>query len=403
MNLYNQDTPRVWIVSPRLGVTSEPWLWRQARHFQSIRPRMLYWERHNEQTFPQGVLDETRIPYESKPWDSSRRHLYRLANAWHRNFYAASTAEHHWLREIGRVDQPTAILCHFGHTALRFVFVARDLKVPLIAHFHGLDLSSAMRNRWYRFSLSLYIRSFSDIVVVGEHQRRIVLQLGAQKDRIHVIPCGVPVAEFTPSPKQHRDVIRFICVSRLIPQKGVNRSIEAFAALKDHSEPTSLTIVGDGPERDNLERLAQRLGLADRVHFTGPLSPEETRREMQDSDIFLQHSLTGHEGWEEGFGVSITEASACGLPVVVTDCGGIVDQVIDRENGFVLRQNDVKGFSQAMRRLAADRDLRREIGESGRLRASMYFDTTMQTRKIERLIMRQKQTTDNPQDIRVSA
>lgn len=363
--------------------------------FRRVDPRVLCWARTNAEHYPLPDERVTVVPYPEEPNDGGFRYLHRARNIGTRNFYGSVGQERRWIMDQAGGQPPEAILCHFGHIALRLLPVAEALMVPLVAHFHGLDLSSGLRNKWYRWSLLGHIRRFSDVVVVGSHQKKWMLDHGMPRHRVHLIPCGVPTSDFQPAINVPRRGIRFITVSRLTEFKGVDYSIRAFAILLQRAPDATLTIIGDGPEFSRLSDLVTTLGLADRVIMAGSLPQSAVRRHLQDSDVFLQHSLVGRNGWVEGFGVSIAEAAACGLPVVVTECGGIIDQVVDGQTGFVIAQRDVSAMAAAMVRLSEDRELRIRLGAAARERMESRFDTPGQTEKLERVLMTAMRRHDN--------
>jgi glycosyltransferase involved in cell wall biosynthesis len=103
---------------------------------------------------------------------------------------------------------------------------------------------------------------------------------------------------------------------------------------------------------------------------------------MQAATVFLQHSLELN-GWIEGFGVSVTEAAAMELPVIVSRSGGLVDQVVEGKTGFIVEQRDVEGLAAAMRHLAGDPDLARDMGAAGCAHVAQLFDTPGQVVKLE--------------------
>src|SRR5690606_39210585 len=116
----------------------------------------------------------------------------------------------------------------FGQIALRILPLATMGGIPLVAHFHGLDLSSLLRNRWYRWSLLRCLSSFDAIVVVGSHQRKWLVEHGADPEKVYLIPCGVPTSDFQPLPRPAGEQCRFIAVSRLVEGKGLEFSLRAF-------------------------------------------------------------------------------------------------------------------------------------------------------------------------------
>lgn len=376
------------MVTPQLGVDSQTWILRQISGFTRVTPRVLCWECNDVDSCQLDGIEVTVVPFPRDPMMGFSRHVHRLRNLKNGNFYGSVGAERNWLTQLAVKDQPCAILCHFGHMGLRMLPIAETAAVPLVTHFHGLDLSSALRNRWYRWSLRPTLLRFAAVVVVGSHQERLVLGYGMPAHKISRIPCGVPVSRYVPAVHRHRDTIRFICVSRLTRFKGVDYSIKAFAEVARTMRNVELSVVGDGPERENLEALVSKLNVKGRVTFWGSISDRDVQVRLQESDVFLQHSVTGPDGWVEGFGVSISEASASSLPVVVTDCGGITDQVVHNETGFVVKQRDVVGMADAMRRLARDSALRGQLGHNGRNRMLSHFDTAVQILKLENVLLK---------------
>lgn len=379
--------PPVWVVAHAVGEPSEPWLWRQITGLRRVRPNVICWRHTNESAYPLHGVARTVLKFDSHPFEGPGRWWYRLRNLREWNFFGSVGAERRFLYDLARRTRPQVILAHFGHFALRVAPVARRLGIPLVAHFHGMDLSSMLRNKWYRTSLYPALSTFAAMVVVGSHQRRWLLAHGVPADRVHLIPCGVPVQEYTPANRNPQPGPRFLCVSRLIDFKGVDVSIRAFAAIARKYPQAELVIIGGGPDRASLEELARRSGAGQRIRFLGDLPSNEALAWFRASDVFLQHSVNGDNGWVEGFGVSIAEAASSGLPVIVTDCGGIPDQVVDGHTGLIVRQRDVNAMSGAMLRLADDVALRSRMGRAGRQRAVDCFDVRRQIDRLEDVLL----------------
>jgi colanic acid/amylovoran biosynthesis glycosyltransferase len=173
----------------------------------------------------------------------------------------------------------------------------------------------------------------------------------------------------------------------LVSWKGVDYSLRAFARIHATHPETELHIVGDGPEEQALRQLSRALGVAHAVTFHGRQAPESVRDLMGRCDVFLQHSLDHESGWTEGFGVSITEASASGLPVIVTNSGGIPDQVTEDFNGHLAPQRDVEAFARLMSALATDPARRRRLGQAGRARACQEFDAAKMAQRLEQRLL----------------
>ena len=377
--------PVLWIVAREFGVGSEVWILRQIAALQQFRPVVVTWVDHRTPEAAAAMdLPVHVLPFPVDLATGPDRWINRLMRLPGRNFYGAGVAEARHLMQLAQGDRPAVILVHFGHTALRLLPVAQALSVPLVCHFHGLDLSSALNNRWYRWSLLRHIGAFSGVITVGTRQRTFVEQHYPRPEALHLIPCGVPVAEFSRRAGEAfvpSDPPVFVTVSRLVPQKGVDWCLKALALLPRGT--ARLEVVGDGPERPALEAMAQDLGITDAVIFLGALSPAGVRHALAGATAFLQHSLDAPDGWYEGFGVTVAEASAMEVPTIASRCGGLMDQVTDGETGILVDQRDAPALAEAMRRMAADSGLRDRLGRAARDRAARAFDTAGQVAKLE--------------------
>jgi len=382
----SSEKPTLWIVARRFGVVSEVWMRRQIKAMRSFTPRVVCWERIEAESEPVDC-PVSALTGDGRDRSGADRWIDRLRGLPTRNFCGPDSSERAEMARLAEAHRPDAILAHFGHVALRVLPVAQSLGVPLIAHFHGLDLSQSLRNRWYRWSLWPNLHRFDAAVCVGSHQKRLLVEHGMPCDRVHLIPCGVPTADFRPVDRADANgPVRFITVGRLVEWKGPHRSLEAFALAVHDGLDATLDIVGDGPMLAALESLARERGVAERVTLHRDRPPATVRDLLRKSDVFLAHSLNA-QGASEGFGVSLAEASATGLPVVATRCGGIPDQVVHGETGLLVGQNDTRAMAQAMSALARDPELRRRLGAAGRSRVVEHFDAALQVRKLERVLL----------------
>ena len=376
-------------VCPSLGESSEVWMWRQLRRFKRMNPHLLTWAYNNEATYPiDGIPVKRMSGYRTMPANGAGRWRYRLRCLPQMNFYATVGSEKKELIRWVKGIRPDVVLGQFGFMALRILPVAKALQLPVVAHFHGYDLSSGLNNRWYRWSLLPALQHFSAIVVVGSHQKRWMLDHGIPESKVHLIPCGVPTDEFLP---KHYDsseggIISFIAVSRLVEKKGFEYTLRAFSIVCSELPDVELDIYGDGPLREKVKQLARDLSVDNKVTFHGAVSAGIIRSSMKESDIFVQHSVAAASGDQEGFGVSVAEASASCLPIVCSDATGIVDQVVDGETGYLIPQKDVDAMAEKMLFLARDARLRRKMGRAGRQRMVDCFDAGKQVAKLEKVL-----------------
>lgn len=158
-----------------------------------------------------------------------------------------------------------------------------------------------------------------------------------------------------------------VCVSRLVPRKGQDMLIRALPGIRHRVPDAALLIVGGGPYRSALGKLARQVGVERDVVFTGTVPAAELPAHYAAGDVYAMPCRTRNRGLDvEGLGIVYLEASATGLPVVAGDSGGAPDAVRDGETGFVVRGRDVAQLVDRVATLLADRDLARQFGATGR-------------------------------------
>ncbi|MFI6843447.1 glycosyltransferase family 4 protein [Kitasatospora sp. NBC_00085] len=158
-----------------------------------------------------------------------------------------------------------------------------------------------------------------------------------------------------------------VCVSRLVPRKGQDTLIEAMPQILADVPDAVLLIVGDGPYRADLEKLADARGVRASVRFTGSVPWEELPAHYGAGDVFAMPCRTRRGGLDvEGLGIVYLEASATGLPVVAGDSGGAPDAVLEGETGYVVPGGSPAAAAERIVRLLNDEELRRRLGEAGR-------------------------------------
>jgi glycosyltransferase involved in cell wall biosynthesis len=218
--------------------------------------------------------------------------------------------------------------------------------------------------------LQTYLPSFCrevDLVIVpSEGGRRALVDLGVDVP-IEVVPNGVDLAPFRnevrPLARDRlgagpSDVV-LVYVGRLGPEKNLMTLLQAFAGAHAAYPHTTLVLVGDGPERESLELLAQRLGLAGRVRFTGMVDYGLLPRYLAAADVFVTASVT------EVHPLTVIEALAAGLPVIGIRSPGVGDTIEDGVTGL-LGPNNLAGFTAVMTRMLAESELRRRMSLAAR-------------------------------------
>lgn len=180
---------------------------------------------------------------------------------------------------------------------------------------------------------------------------------------VEVIPNGVDTAFFTPRraiPIEH-EALHLLFAGRFQEQKNLFELLRQFATASTRTQrPMRLTLVGDGPQRENLLAEARRLGIADRVDWPGWLDKASLAEVYRDSDIFLNPSLY------EGMPNTVMEAMACGIPVIASDVAGNDELVRDGETGLLFPLTAPERLADAITRMVEDVDLRHACGLASR-------------------------------------
>ncbi|MEY4510560.1 MAG: hypothetical protein RLZZ450_2682 [Pseudomonadota bacterium] len=190
--------------------------------------------------------------------------------------------------------------------------------------------------------------------------------------RAHVCPMGIEPALPTSEPKAALrtrlalDKFTLLCLSRLIPLKGIVHAIDAVSALPD----VELVIAGYGPEREALEAHAKR--RAARVRFVGAVYGRDKSDWLRAADAFVLPSIKLANGRTEGMPTTILEAMEYGLPVIASDVGGVSDAVRTGDNGFLVPAASSAEIELAVRALMADSDLRERLSAGARETAELY-------------------------------
>jgi phosphatidylinositol alpha-1,6-mannosyltransferase len=247
-------------------------------------------------------------------------------------------------------------------------------RIVAITHGHEAGWAALPGAR----SLLRRIGDETDVLTyLGEYFRvRLARALSAQAAaRMVRLAPGVDNASFRPG--AGGDMVRerlglgerpvVVCVSRMVPRKGQDTLIRAWPqVLAAARGRPALLLVGDGPYRAKLGRLAQQAGVADSVVFTGPVPAADLPAHYDAGDVFAMPCRTRRGGLDvEGLGIVYLEASASGLPVVGGDSGGAPDAILPGETGYVVPGRDVAGVADRIAGLLADPAGARAMGEKG--------------------------------------
>lgn len=274
----------------------------------------------------------------------------------------------------GRFD---VVHAHFGHWGVPLAALrATQPKLRIVTTFHGYDVTVAPGLHGY----GMYRRLFQvgdRFTVNSRYLWRRLIALGCPEDRMTQLRMGVSSSEFQCTPRRRTpgEPLRLISIGRLAPMKGFEYAISAVAELARAGHDVRYRIVGDGELKSRLEAQIAQLGLGERVTLLGALPHEAVRRELASGHLFLLPSAYAPAGQVETQGVVVQEAQASGLPVLVSQIGGVAEGMIDGETGFAFQPESPAAIVQAVEKaLSRERDWP-EMGRRGRQLVEELFDS----------------------------
>lgn len=284
--------------------------------------------------------------------------------------------------------KPDVALAEYGPNGMKAMESCKRSGVPLVVHFHGYDASSLLRFKSYRKQLPALFDNAAAVVVVSRQMKQTLERFGCPSPKLHVIPCGAPLTEFSVTDAVISQPCHFLSVGRLIPMKNPILTLQAFAQCASRCPDVTLTIIGDGKLYGKARKWIMKADLSDKVKLLGHQSINVVREYMAKSGTFVQHSVTTHIGHIEGCPVSIDEAASSGLPVIATRHGGIPDHVIDGETGFLVEERDWKKMADRMVLLANSPELRRKMGLAGRRNIEQVGNLELQIQKLRTVLVK---------------
>jgi len=285
------------------------------------------------------------------------------------------------LRACWERERPDVVHAHFwmsGHAAL---LAARPLGIPVAQTFHALGVVKRRHQGVKDTSPDARLRvetrvarQVDRVVATCSDEVFELLRMGGDRRRISVVPCGVDLRRFSrrgPAEERAPGMRRIVAVGRLVERKGFGNVISALADV-----PGAELVIAGGPERARLHRdtearrllsLARRVGVAGRVDLRGRVSRDDLPALLRSADV------VACVPWYEPFGIVPLEAMACGVPVVATSVGGLIDSVVNGVTGVHVPPRRPDRIAGALRWLLADEARRRAMGEAGARRARSRY------------------------------
>jgi glycosyltransferase involved in cell wall biosynthesis len=232
--------------------------------------------------------------------------------------------------------------CTWGHFVNRCGSVR---PANFLNNFHRVKLEQQNAERFFTIAISSFVRNQ-------------MVRSGYDATRIQVILNPAPPVVLEPAPASTESPACFLALGRLVPQKGIDWLFRAVARL---DVPARVVIAGSGPEKNSLQRLANLLGISEKVEWRGWLEQEEVFAELSRARAAVVPSI-----WHEPAGLVPLEAAAAGRAVIASRVGGIPEYVELLQNSLLVEPFDIAGLTAAMRRLVVEPGLAASLGATGR-------------------------------------
>ncbi|MBW2301676.1 MAG: glycosyltransferase family 4 protein [Deltaproteobacteria bacterium] len=246
----------------------------------------------------------------------------------------------------------------------------RLLGMKLVVSVHGSDVF--WLNHTLLGKINRWIIDYADACTVNSKATQDLVRKISNRDDIEIIPMGVDVDLFENVKRNKRRTKRLprerktvLFVGRLIEVKGVEYLIRAVPKILAIHPDLELLIIGSGPEKSRLVKLAEILNVQDSVVFKKEIPQEELPDYYCVADVVVLPSIHTRKGETEGLGVVLLEAMACGVPVVGSNVGGIPDIIKHGETGLLAAEKDPEDLADKILKLVDDKRLRKRVIENG--------------------------------------
>ncbi|HEX9780910.1 MAG TPA: glycosyltransferase family 4 protein [bacterium] len=288
------------------------------------------------------------------------------------------------VRELGRRLRAEPVDVLHAHTRVGQVAAARLARragVPYVATWHGVYQRNLGRVLWP-------CTGDMTIAISEPVRQHLIHTFGVPERRIRLIPHGIDPSPFLePVPEAERMRLREALrlpagvpvvgtVSRLVAVKGVDRLVRALPGIRARVPDAHALVVGDGPDRVRLGKLAEELGVADAVRFAGTMSETAPALSLMDACVFLP-------GPEEGFGLVLLEAMASGRPIVALRGGGASWVLSESPVGLVFDADDLAGMTAGVIRLLRSPAEARALGQGAQAIVTDRYSLTRMAEHVE--------------------
>ncbi len=284
--------------------------------------------------------------------------------------------------------EPVVVHAHFGQSGPAALALAEALRIPLVVTFHGNDATitaaearRSWRGREYLRGRQRVIDRAALFIAVSEFIRSRLLAQGYPEDKVVTHHNGIDVDYFSRRSPQREPIVVF--VGRFVEKKGCEYLLRALGRLAGQGQPVRGVLLGDGPLRPELERVAHETGA--NVEFKGFLPLAEVRDWLGRASLVAVPSVTAANGDSEGLPTVILEAQAMGTPVVATRHAGNAEGLAEGRSALLVDESDVQGLADAIRYFMDSPQAVEAFGAAGRAFVTANFSIASQVTGLEQV------------------
>lgn len=292
-----------------------------------------------------------------------------------------------FFRSLAVKDKEFDIIhCHFGPNGKQAVLLKELglIRGKIITSFHGYDFSAYIKSRGKDAYHQLFYQA-ELLTANSNFTKKKIEALGCPSSKIVKLSECLKIKDFLFHPKKlkPKEKIKILTVARLVEKKGLEHSIKAIARVLKKHPNLEYKIAGGGPLADRLGNLIQKLGVEKEIILLGGQDQNQIQKLYHLSHLFVLASLTDKSGDQEGQGLVLQEAQACGLPVISTLHNGIPEGVLNGKSGFLVPEGDVGALAEKLTYLITHPQIWTKMGRAGRKFVEKKYDVG---RLSERLI-----------------
>ena len=268
----------------------------------------------------------------------------------------------------------THALIHYGNTAVHMKEALKLSKCNYTVHFHGFDAFYHQIIKDYKKPYIELFQVTNKIVAVSKDMYEQLIVLGAPKDKLFLQPYGADLTLFKPSERILTKIENLLFVGRLTAKKSPILLLKAFKIVNSKFPNVTLKIVGDGELLNQVEDFIKDNNLNKSVNLLGVQTPIEVRHQLQQCDLFVQHSVHAQNGDSEGTPNTIIEAAACGKAIISTFHAGIKEAVVNEVTGLLVKEGDYEAMAEKIIYLIENPQICQEMGQAGRLHIEKNYN-----------------------------